>query len=235
MAPSGHLSRAHPRLRDAIVFDLYGTLFDVSSVADTCERLFPGRGNQLSQLFREKQIEYTWRASLTNHYSNFEAITERAIRFVLENLGLDYNGGVLESLQSAYLELKPFEEVPEALKLMKGRATLAILSNGTQKTIRAVLARSSMLSLFDKIISVDLVRTYKPSPKVYALAPRILRVPKSKILFVSSNSWDAAGAKAFGLKVAWINRKGQRAFDGLGYRPDFEIPDLAALVSSLRK
>ncbi|MBI2648980.1 MAG: haloacid dehalogenase type II [Thaumarchaeota archaeon] len=235
MAPSGHLSRAHPRLRDAIVFDLYGTLFDVSSVADTCERLFPGRGNQLSQLFREKQIEYTWRASLTNHYSNFEAITERAIRFVLENLGLDYNGGVLESLQSAYLELKPFEEVPEALKLMKGRATLAILSNGTQKTIRSVLARSSMLSLFDKIISVDLVRTYKPSPKVYALAPRILRVPKSKILFVSSNSWDAAGAKAFGLKVAWINRKGQRAFDGLGYRPDFEIPDLAALVSSLRK
>ncbi|MCS4540333.1 MAG: haloacid dehalogenase type II [Thaumarchaeota archaeon] len=222
-------------MRDAIVFDLYGTLFDVSSVADTCERLFPGRGNQLSQLFREKQIEYTWRASLTNHYSNFEAITERAIRFVLENLGLDYNGGVLESLQSAYLELKPFEEVPEALKLMKGRAILAILSNGTQKTIRAVLARSSMLSLFDKIISVDLVRTYKPSPKVYALAPRILRVPKSKILFVSSNSWDAAGAKAFGLKVAWINRKGQRAFDGLGYRPDFEIPDLAALVSSLRK
>jgi len=212
------------------VFDLYGTLFDTSSIAGTCEKLYPGMGAQLSQLCREKQLQYTWLLSLMGKYANFDAVTKNAVRFVLNQLNLSHTEESVKELYSAYLNLDPFPEVPGVLRSLHQENKLTILSNGTEKMIRAVLKRSSLLSLFHEVMSVDRVKAYKPSPRVYALAPRTLRIPKNKILFVSSNTWDASGAKAFGFKVAWVNRKGQVAFDELGYRPDHEVKDLTGIL-----
>jgi 2-haloacid dehalogenase len=218
---------------DAIAFDLYGTLFDTNSVAETCEKLYPGMGAQLSQLCREKQLQYTWLVSMMNKYADFESVTRSAIKFVLNQLNLRHNDDAVEKVYSAYLHLKPFPDVPDALRSLRRRKKLAILSNGTEGMIREVLNRSSLSSLFHKVISVDQAKTYKPSPRVYALAPRILKVPKAKILFVSSNPWDVSGAKAYGFKVAWVNRKVNAAFDELGYRPDHEVSDLSELIGVL--
>lgn len=165
-----------------------------------------------------------------NRYADFEAVTRSAIKFVLNQQNLRYNKDTVEKVYSAYLRLKPFPDVPDALRSLRSGKKLAILSNGTERMIREVLTRSSLSSLLHKVISVDPVKTYKPSPRVYALAPRILKVPRTKILFVSSNPWDVSGAKAYGFKVAWVNRKARAAFDELGYRPDYEVSDLPGLI-----
>ncbi len=218
------------QLVEAIAFDLYGTLFDTNSVTETSEELYPGMGAQLSQLCREKQLQYTWLLSLMNSYANFDVVTRNAIKFALNHLNLRHGNESVGKLYSAYLNLKPFPDVPDALKVLRTKKKLAILSNGTERMIRAVLKRSSLSSLFHEVISADLAKTYKPSPRVYALAPRILRIPKGRILFVSSNTWDAAGGKAYGFKVAWVNRKGRAAFDQLGYHPDHEVSELSGLI-----
>lgn len=223
-------SRGVKSLVEAIAFDLYGTLFDTNSVAETSEKLYPGMGAQLSQLCREKQLQYTWLLSLMNSYANFDVITRNAIKFALNQLNLPHSNETVERLYSAYLNLKPFPDVPDALKALRAKKKLAILSNGTERMIRAVLKRSTLSPLFHEVISADLAKTYKPSPRVYALAPRILRIPKGKILFISSNPWDASGGKAYGFNVAWVNRKGRVAFDELGYLPDHEVSDLSGLV-----
>ncbi len=215
---------------EAIAFDLYGTLFDTNSVAETGDQLYPGMGAQLSQFCREKQLQYTWLLSLMNRYANFDAVTRNAIKFALNQLNLRHSNETVERLYSAYLNLEPFPDVPDALKALRNKKKLAILSNGTEKMIRAVLKRSSLSSLFHEVISANLAKTYKPNPRVYALAPRILKIPKGKILFISSNPWDASGGKAYGFKVAWINRKGRVAFDELGFPPDHEVSDLSGLL-----
>jgi 2-haloacid dehalogenase len=199
----------------AFLFDAYGTLFDVDSVASP---------QGLSQLWRRKQLEYTWLRALMGHYVDFQKVTEDALRSALRQLGLEMDERQIEALLQAYLFLDVFEDVKPALKALKG-TPLAILSNGSSAMLDAVVRNNGLESYFTEIISVDRVKTYKPSPLVYALGPKVLNLPAEEILFVSSNSWDAAGAKAFGYQVCWCNRS-RAEMENLGCAPDFVVHGL---------
>jgi len=199
----------------AFLFDAYGTLFDVDSVASP-------RG--LSQLWRRKQLEYTWLRALMGRYVDFQKITEDALRAALRQLALEMDDRQIERLLQAYLFLDVFEDVKPALNALKG-TPLAILSNGSPVMLDAVVRNNGLESYFTEIISVDRVKTYKPNPRVYALGPEVLGLPAGEILFVSSNSWDAAGAKAFGYQVCWCNRSGAE-MEYLGCAPDFMVRGL---------
>ena len=199
----------------AVVFDAYGTLFDTGSIpADPA----------LLALWRQKQLEYTWLRSLMAHWEDFWAVTEAALRFAARKLGKDVP---IASLMDSYLSLAAFPEVPAALDRLKGR-TLAILSNGTGPMLDAAVRSAGLDGRFAKVLSVDAVRVYKPSPKVYALATAALRLDPQEILFVSSNGWDAAGAKAFGFRVCWCNRA-KAPVEELGVRPDQVVERLDQL------
>jgi 2-haloacid dehalogenase len=206
---------------DALVFDAYGTLYDVHSVVKRCEGFFPGAGARLSQLWRAKQLEYTWLRSLMRRYAPFSAVTRDALAFACQALSLDPGPAQVEALMAEYNRLSPFPGVANALAKMKGRK--AILSNGSPDMLEP-LVRHSGLAL-DAVVSVDEVRVFKPAPEVYELAVRRLGVAKERIGFVSSNGWDAAGAKSFGFQVFWLNRSGAPA-ERLGFRPDRTITAL---------
>ena len=193
-----------PRL-DALVFDAYGTLFDVHSVVEQCERHFPGRGEELSRLWRTKQLEYSWLRSLMGCHEDFWHLTRDALAFACRSLGLASPEGVREDLMAAYLRLESFPEVKGALADLKG-VPLAILSNGAPEMLRAVVEHERLGDAFTAVISVEEAGIFKPHPSVYALAPKRLGVPKEAIGFVSSNGWDVAGAANFGFHAFWINR-----------------------------
>jgi len=202
---------------DAFVFDAYGTLFDVHSVVRRCEALWPGKGAALSQAWRTKQLEYTWQRSLMGRYRPFSEVTRDALQWACESLGLALREEDLAQLMADYLELDLFPEVTQALGRLRGRKT-AILSNGSPDMLEP-LVRHSGLAL-DAVISVDSLRIYKPAPAVYELAMKTLGVAdKTAITFVSSNGWDAIGAKAFGFRVFWVNRSGA-PLDRMDVAPD---------------
>jgi 2-haloacid dehalogenase len=211
---------------DAFVFDAYGTLYDVHSVVQRCESFFPGAGPRLSQLWRTKQLEYTWLRSLMRRYAPFSTVTREALAYACETLALGLGVTQMEALMAEYLMLSPFPEVPAALPRLKGRK--AILSNGSRDMLEP-LVRNSRLEL-DAVLSVDEVKVFKPAPEVYDLAVRRLGVAKDRIGFVSSNCWDAMGAKSFGFRVFWINRTGA-PMDRLGFQPDRVIATLAELAA----
>ncbi len=200
----------------ALVFDAYGTLFDVHSVIARCERLWPGKGSALSQLWRAKQLEYTWQRSLMRRYAPFSQVTREALQYSCELLKLNLAEREEEGLMAEYLSLKAYPEVAEALKRLSGRKT-AILTNGSPDMIEPLVRNSGLR--FDAVLSVDELKLYKPAPEVYALAQGRLGVAKEHIGFVSSNCWDAIGARSFGFAVYWINRGGA-PLDRLGFRPD---------------
>lgn len=202
----------------ALVFDAYGTLFDVHSVQARCEQYWPGKGALLSQAWRSKQLEYTWQRSLMGRYLPFSAVTRESLEYACASLGLVAGPAEKESLMNEYLNLAPFPEVPAALGRLRGRK-LAILTNGSPDMIDPLVKNRDMEKTFDAVLSVDEVKVYKPAPAVYELAVRRLRVPKEQIGFVSSNCWDALGAKSFGFRVFWINR-GDAPADRLGFQPD---------------
>jgi 2-haloacid dehalogenase len=206
-----------PRRR-AIAFDAYGTLFDVHSVIELCDRKFPGRGAELSKVWRAKQLEYTWLRSLSGRYEDFWAVTEAALVFACRSLGLDSPTETRRELMDAYLHLETFPEVKAALGKLSGYKR-AILSNGAPKMLGAVVANAGLDGVFDEVISVDEVKIYKPSPRVYALVPQRFGVDASAVAFVSSNFWDIAGAKSFGFWTCWVNRGGAPE-EELGVRPD---------------
>jgi 2-haloacid dehalogenase len=208
------------------VFDAYGTLFDVHSVIEA-GRAITGDPAALSTLWRQKQLEYTWLRSLMGRYEDFWAVTEAALRFSLRRLGLRAGEAEIARLMEAYLSLACFPEVPAALERLAGRP-LAILSNGSPRMLQAAVASSGLGARLQHVLSVDAVKTYKPAPSVYALGPRALGVPADALLFVSSNAWDVAGAKAFGYQVAWCNRTGAPA-EELGVRADVEVSRLTDL------
>jgi 2-haloacid dehalogenase len=191
-----------------VVFDAYGTLFDVHSVVARCEVYFPGMGQALSQLWRTKQLEYTWLTSLMGRYRDFRELTEVGLRYACAALKLDVQEGQIAELVSGYEHLSPFSEVPSALQRLSS-LPLAILSNGAPVMLKAVVANSDLAPRFAHVISVDEARVFKPDPRVYALAPHKLGVPRDEIAFISSNGWDAAGAAAYGFRVFWVNRSGQ--------------------------
>ncbi len=178
----------------------------------------------LAALWRQKQLEYTWLRSLMERYQDFWYVTEASLRAAAKQLKLEWTDGQLDSLMQAYLRPSTFPEVRAALEGLKG-VPLAILSNGSPKMLESAVRHNGLESCFAEIISVDRVKTYKPSPRVYALGPETLKVPASEILFVSSNWWDAAGAKAFGYQVCWCNRSGAEP-EHLGFAPDWTVSGL---------
>jgi 2-haloacid dehalogenase len=194
----------------ALVFDAYGTLFDVHSVIERCERHFPGRGTELSRLWRTKQLEYSWLRSLMGCHEDFWQLTRDALAFACRSLGLACAEVVREDLMAAYLRLETFPEVKGALADLKG-IPLAILSNGAPEMLRAAVEHQGLGDAFTAVISVEEAGIFKPHPSVYALAPKCLGVPKEAIGFVSSNGWDVAGAANFGFRAFWINRTGNPA------------------------
>jgi len=213
---------------DAFVFDAYGTLFDVHSVMQRCESWWPGKGAALSQAWRAKQLEYTWQRSLMQRYQPFSAVTRDALAWACESLGLALDENKAKSLMDEYLRLSTFPDVPAALERLKRRQ--AILSNGSPDMLVPLVKNSGLK--FDAVLSVDEVKIFKPAPEVYELAVKKLSVPKDRIGFVSSNCWDALGAKSFGFTAYWINRAGA-PLDRLGFTPDAILKSLGNLPEIL--
>jgi 2-haloacid dehalogenase len=199
----------------ALVFDAYGTLFDVHSVVQRSDGFWPGKGAALSQLWRAKQLEYSWQRSLMRRYAPFSQVTREALEYACAALGLALDADRRETLMQEYRRLAAYPEVPAALAAMKARK--AILSNGSPDMLEPLVAQSGLA--LDAVLSVDEVKVYKPAPEVYQLAVDRLGVPKQDIGFVSSNCWDALGAKSFGFRVYWINRL-KAPVDALGFQPD---------------
>ena len=208
----------------ALVFDAYGTLYDVHAVIRRCEEFWPGKGTVLSQLWRAKQLEYTWQRSLMRRYLPFSAVTREALAYACEALKLALDQTRANALMDEYLKLAAYPDVPAALQRLAGRK-LAILTNGSPDMIEPLVKHSGLK--FDAVLSVDELKIFKPAPEVYQLAVERLGAAKEQIGFVSSNCWDALGAKAFGFRVFWINRL-KAPVDRLGFQPD-------AIVSSLHE
>jgi len=218
---------------EALVFDAYGTLFDVHSVTRLAETLFPGRGAALSQAWRAKQLEYTWLRSLMGRYDDFNAVTGDALDWALESLGVAAARDSRTALMRAYRELAPFPEVRGALERLARGRTLAILSNGHPDMLDAVVDHNDLRVFFgERVLSVHEAGVFKPDPRVYALATAELELPAEAIGFVSSNGWDAAGAGSFGFSVWWVNRGGAPV-ERLGSPPDGVVSDLAGLAARL--
>jgi 2-haloacid dehalogenase len=211
------------------VFDAYGTLFDVHSVVNAAEKAFPGEGNALSQLWRAKQLEYTWLRSLMDRYEDFWQVTKDALTFAYQALKLDCTSEMRDQLMGEYLRLSLFPEAEQTLAALS-KKTLAILSNGTPFMLNEVVTHTGLNRRFSLIVSADEVRVYKPSSRVYELIPKKLKVPKENIGFVTSNYFDVAGAKAFGFRVYWVNRASVPA-DSLNLAPDEEISLLTDIKS----
>ena len=207
----------------AVVFDAYGTLYDIQSVAEVTEQAFPGYGEIITQIWRIKQLEYTWLRSLMRRYQDFSVITRDSLAYTLRVLGLEYERGVFEHIMDKYLHLDLYPDAAAALAAM-GDRQLAILSNGSTGMLDALVANSGLDRVLDATISVDAKQTFKPAPDAYSLIEETLGVPPEEVLFVSSNPWDVCGAKAFGLNVAWIERVTPEAMALACINSDFVAP-----------
>jgi len=220
----------------SLAFDAYGTLFDVHSVVALGEQLFPGQGTALSNTWRLKQLQYTWSRSLMGRYQDFWKVTEDGLVVAAKSLKLDLDPSKRKQLMDAYLSLAAFPDVVPGLEQLKAAGyKLAILSNGAPKMLEAAAKNAGVDRFLSRIISVDEIKIYKPSPRVYELGPKGLGTAREATGFVSSNSWDAAGAANFGLPTFWINR-GKQPMDELGIAPDREvekITDLPALLKAV--
>src|SRR5215510_3057049 len=214
----------------AYLFDAYGTLFDVHSVIDA-GRWVTSDPQTLSNLWRQKQLEYTWLRSLMGRYEDFWVVTGQALRFALRRLGITAAEPQVETLMSAYLTLAPFPDVPATLRALAG-TPLAILSNGSPFMLERAVRGSGLAGAFAHVLSVDEVKVYKPSPRAYELAPRALGMTPGEIVFVSSNAWDVAGAAAFGFTTCWCNRTNAPA-EELQVTPDYEVDRLDAIRERL--
>jgi 2-haloacid dehalogenase len=238
----------------AVVFDAYGTLFDIQSVAEVTEEAFPGYGELITQIWRIKQLEYSWLRSLMRRYEDFSVVTRDSLAYTLRCLGLQNDPDVFDRIMDKYLHLELYPDAVATLAALRGRR-LAILSNGSTEMLTTLVRNSGLM--LDATISVDAQRIFKPAPDAYALIELRLGVAPAEVLFVSSNPWDACGAKAFGLNVAWIERVSPEAMalacvendvlppltmfkalrtqlDELGCAPDYRIRALAELPELVR-
>lgn len=225
----------------AVVFDAYGTLFDVYSISSLAESLFPGQGQALSVLWRDKQIEYSRLISLSDpmnpmgsrHYQSFWDLTRLGLQYACQRLELELTPAKQKRLMDQYAQLTPFPEnlaVLEALQALQIPA--AILSNGSPDMLQAAVSSAGMGHVIDKVLSVDEVRQFKTSPQSYGLVADHYKVDIREVLFVSSNSWDALGATWFGFKSFWVNRQGM-PFETLGPRPTYSgrsLRDILTLI-----
>ncbi|MGL4574774.1 MAG: haloacid dehalogenase type II [Burkholderiaceae bacterium] len=193
----------------AVLFDAYGTLFDVFSVAARAEQLFPGQGQALAAQWRTTQIDYTRLHTLSGRYKPFWDITQDALRYSLKRLNLPADAATEKALMSEYACLSAFPENVATLKQLKTRGLpMGILSNGDPKMLQIAVNSAGMNGLFDWVLSVDAVKQFKTAPAAYALGPAAAGMPAKDILFVSSNGWDACCATWFGYQTLWVNRAG---------------------------
>ena len=207
----------------AVVFDAYGTLYDIQSVATVTEQAFPGYGDIITQIWRIKQLEYTWFRSLMQRYEDFSVVTRDSLAYTLRVLGLAPDAAAFDRIMDKYLHLDLYPDALPTLTALKGRK-LAILSNGSSDMLNALVNNSGLARVLDATISVDQKRIFKPAPDAYTLIESNLGVRPSEVLFVSSNPWDACGAKAFGLNVAWIERVTPQAMAEACIKSDVVAP-----------
>jgi 2-haloacid dehalogenase len=212
----------------AFVFDAYGTLFDVYSVSQLCQDLFPGKGNKIGQDWRQKQLNYFFIRQLMGRYQPFHHITRDALKYALMLNEVTFGEEEVNQLMEAYLKLSPYPEVKEVMDNSKNM-TLAIFSNGSNEMLKPLVENTSFADKIDVLISADEVKQYKPTPAAYNLALDKLNLKREDILFMSSNTWDIAGAKSFGFHTAWINRSNLE-IDLLDQRPDKVYKDLHGIL-----
>lgn len=213
---------------EACVFDAYGTLFDVNSAARGAQDSLGEKWQPLAELWRAKQLQYSWLRGLSGHHADFWQVTGDALDFALSTLQLE-DSALHSRLMNLYLALSAYPEVPDTLKRLKAAGMkLAVLSNGTPAMLAAAAANAGIADLFDAILSVEQVKVYKPHPDVYRLACVRLNVVAARVCFVSSNGWDAYSAKAYGLRTLWCNRFFQKP-ERIPETPDAEIATLAEL------
>ena len=203
----------------AIIFDAYGTLFDVYSISALAHRLFPGKGNALAELWRDKQIQYSQLRTLCSTYKPFWEITQDALVFACRKLGLELDLEAQNTMMGQYAKLQAFPENLAALRQLKDAGMkMAILSNGNPEMLAAAVQNAGMEGLFSHVLSADAVRKFKTAPEAYQLGTDMLGMAARDILFVSSNGWDALGATWYGFTTLWVNRAGA-PMEQLGVQP----------------
>lgn len=226
----------------AVVFDAYGTLFDVYSIQVMADYLYPGQGADIAVKWRDKQIEYTrlitqsdpHSASGSQYFRPFWELTRLSLEYTLDRLKLGRASGQVEQLMQQYAHLKPFPENLTVLQKIKGLGLMtAVLSNGSTDMLNSAVKSAGMASVLDHVISVDSIRLFKTSPESYGLVQQVIPVNKDEVLFVSSNAWDALGASWFGFTTHWVNRQ-SLPFEALSPPPNFSGPDLDSVLESLK-
>lgn len=225
----------------AVVFDAYGTLFDVYSIGALAETLFPGQGSAISSIWRDKQLEYSRIISLSDpnqaqgsrYYLSFWEITRRALRYTLSRLGLPFSGHDEHALMGQYAKLTAFPEVRGVLEAIRKQGlACAILSNGSPEMLASAVSSAGIADLTQELISVDTVRQFKTLPVTYQRVLEIYPVSPEEILFVSSNAWDVVAATWFGFSTVWINRLGL-PYETIGEKPTYEGNDLSRVLAIL--
>ena len=225
----------------AVVFDAYGTLFDVYSIQALAEELYPSHGADIAVKWRDKQIEYTrlitqsdpHNASGSKYYQPFWELTRLSLEYTLDRLKLDRSSDQVKKLMEQYAHLTPFSENLAVLRKINDMGLItAILSNGSPEMLNSAVKSAGMESVLNHVISVDPIRLFKTSPESYGLVQKIIPVSNQEVLFVSSNAWDALGATWFGFKTLWINRQ-NLPYEALGPRPDYAGPDLTKVIDIL--
>ena len=218
---------------NVIVFDAYGTLLDIQSVLDEAKMAVGPAASGVVDLWRAKQLEYSWLRTMMGAYADFDQISRDALSYALAAHRASIDEHARQRLLDSWFRPRPFPDVPQTLAtLQRSGLTLAILSNGSPEMLKVALEHSKLTGVFAEVLSVDEVQRFKPDPAVYGLIQSHLGVEPAATLFVSSNGFDVAGARTFGLKVCWVNRN-RRPLDELGQRPDFEIASMRELPGIL--
>ena len=213
----------------AIIFDAYGTLFDVNSAAEKCKDKIGEKWEPFSNFWRTTQLEYTWLRSLMGRHKDFWQITEDSLDKSMKVFKI--KPSMKDELLNLYKVLSPFKEVQETLKKLKEKKfKLAILSNGTPSLLKELVKSNNLENLFDDIFSIEEVGVYKPNSEVYDMPIKKYKIKKNEVAFLSSNSWDVSGGGNYGYKAIWVNRN-SNIFDNLDYKPRFEIKDLYGLLN----
>tara|TARA_B100000161_G_scaffold207753_1_gene152700 strand:- start:367 stop:1029 length:663 start_codon:yes stop_codon:yes gene_type:complete len=213
----------------AIIFDAYGTLFDVNSAAEKCKDKIGDKWEPFANFWRTTQLEYTWLRSLMGRHKDFWQITEDSLDKSMKVFQID--SSMRDDLLNLYKVLSPFKEVHKTLKTLKEKKfKLAILSNGTPSLLNELVKSNNFENLFDDIFSIEEVGIYKPNSKVYDIPIKKYKIEKNEVAFLSANTWDVSGGGNYGYQSIWVNRN-NNIFDNLDFKPNFEIKDLSGLLS----
>ena len=213
----------------AIIFDAYGTLFDVNSAAERCKDKIGDKWEPFANFWRTTQLEYTWLRSLMKRHRDFWQITEDSLDKSMKAFNIDPK--MKDELLNLYKVLSPFQEVPKTLKTLKEKNfKLAILSNGTPSLLNELVKSNNLDNLFDDLFSIEEVGVYKPDSKVYDLPIKKYEIKKNEVAFLSANTWDVSGAGNYGYNAIWVNRN-NNIFDYLDYKPNNQIKSLTELTS----